>query len=171
MTVYTIGHSTRSIEEFILVLKHYNIEIVADVRKVPKSKHNPQFEGPHLEKSLEENGMSYIHIPQLGGLRYPKKDSKNMEWRNTSFRGYADHMETAEFEKGLNMLKKIAERHRTVILCAEAVPWKCHRNLISDALSLQGWVVVHIMTEKVSNNHELTEFLKVVEGKLTYPGK
>lgn len=171
MTVYTIGHSTRSIEEFTSILKKYDIEIVADVRTVPKSRHNPQFEGSKLEKSLEENGMSYIHIRELGGLRHPKKDSENLEWRNTSFRGYADHMETEEFSKGLAILKKIASEHSTVILCAEAVPWRCHRSLIADALTVEGWDVEHIMTEKIANKHELTDFLKVTNGKLTYPKK
>jgi uncharacterized protein (DUF488 family) len=171
MLIYSIGHSTRSIEDFVSVLRHYGIKIVADVRTVPKSRHNPQFEGSNLEKSLEENGMSYIHIRELGGLRNPKKDSNNMEWKNTSFRGYADHMETAEFQKGLEMLKEIASGHSTVILCAEAVPWRCHRSLIADALTVQGWDAVHIMTEKHSSRHTLTEFLKVADGKLSYPKK
>lgn len=167
--VYTLGHTTRSIEEFVNILKHYGIQIVVDVRTIPKSRHNPQFEGSNLEKSLETAGMSYIHIRELGGLRNPKKDSQNMEWRNTSFRGYADHMESEEFKQGLDMLKKIASEHKTVIICAEAVPWRCHRNLIADALTVQDWDVEHIMTEKVVSKHKLTEFLKVVDGKLTYP--
>jgi uncharacterized protein (DUF488 family) len=171
MKVYTLGHSTRSIDEFVSILKHYEIEIVVDVRTVPRSKHNPQFEGSSLEKSLEENGSSYIHIRELGGLRNPKKDSQNMEWRNTSFRGYADHMEMDEFGSGLEMLKKIANEHSTVIICAEAVPWRCHRSLIADALTIEGWDVEHIMTEKIASKHKLTEFLKVVDGKLTYPKK
>ncbi len=171
MKLYTIGHSTRSIEDFVLILKNYRIEIVVDVRTVPKSKHNPQFEGYRLEKSLEENGMSYIHVRELGGLRNPRKDSQNMEWKNTSFRGYADHMETEEFETGLGMLKRIASDHVVSIMCAEAVPWRCHRSLISDALTVAEWEVEHIMTEKVANKHKLTEFLKVVDGKLTYPKK
>ncbi len=169
--IYTIGHTTRSIEEFVNVLKHYNVEIVVDIRTVPKSRHNPQFEGLNLENSLEHEGISYIHIRELGGLRNPKRDSNNMEWRNTSFRGYADHMETEEFKNGVEMLKKIAEQHVTVIMCAEAVPWKCHRNLIADALTVEGWEVEHIMTETASNKHKLTEFLKVVDGRLTYPKK
>jgi uncharacterized protein (DUF488 family) len=169
MKIYTIGHSTRSIEEFVNILHTYQIEIVVDIRTIPKSRHNPQFEGSKLENSLENAGMSYIHIRELGGLRDPKKDTKNLEWRNTSFRGYADHMETREFEKGLEMLKKIASEHPTVILCAEAVPWRCHRFLIADALTIQGWDVFHILTERLSNKHKLTEFLKVTNGKLSYP--
>lgn len=164
-----MGHTTRSIEEFILVLKNYHIEIVADIRIIPRSRYNPQFEGSHLEKSLEENGMSYIHIRELGGLRNPRKDSQNMEWRNTSFRGYADHMETEEFARGLEILEKIAKDHPTIIVCAEAVPWRCHRSLVADALTLRGWSVEHIMTEKIANKHKLTEFLRVVNGKPTYP--
>ncbi|HVT01605.1 MAG TPA: DUF488 domain-containing protein [Patescibacteria group bacterium] len=169
MEVYTIGHTTRSTEDFINVLKAYDIEIVVDVRTVPKSRHNPQFEGMTLERSLEEVGISYIHIPELGGLRNPKKDSQNMEWRNTSFRGYADYMETDEFNRGIEMLKKIAENHKVVIMCAEAVPWRCHRNLIADRLVVDGWEVEHIITETSSSLHKLTEFLKVVDGNLTYP--
>lgn len=171
MTIYTIGHSTRSIDEFLSVLKHYNIEIVVDIRTIPKSRHNPQFESSNLEQELEKNGMSYVHIKELGGLRQPKKDSKNMEWRNTTFRGYADHMDTDEFRKGFEMLKKIASEHITVIMCAEAVPWRCHRNLISDALKVEGWDIIHVMTEKIADKHELTEFLRVVDGRLNYPKK
>ena len=171
MKIYTIGHSTRSIEEFTNVLKSYGIEIVVDIRTVPKSKHNPQFEGSKLEQTLEQNSISYIHLRELGGLRQPKKDSNNMEWRNTSFRGYADHMETEEFENGLDMLKKIAEFHTVAIMCAEAVPWRCHRSLVADALQLQNIEVEHIMTEKHSGKHRLTEFLKVVNGKPAYPKK
>ena len=169
MKIYTMGHTTRSIEEFINILRHYGVQIVVDVRTIPRSKHNPQYEGSVLEKSLEENGMSYIHIRELGGLRNPKKDSTNMEWRNTGLQGYADHMGTEEFDRGLGMLKAIASDYSAVILCAEAVPLKCHRNLIADALTVQGWEVGHIMTDKVSNTHKLTEFLKIVDGELTYP--
>lgn len=171
MKVYTMGHTTRSIEEFNNVLMHYRIEIVVDVRTIPRSRHNPQFESSAFEKSLEENGMSYIHLRELGGLRNPKKDSQNLEWKNTSFRGYADHMETSEFAKGLEMLERIAKVHRTVIVCAEAVPWRCHRNLVADALVVRGWEVEHIMTERHSNTHKLTEFLKLRNGRITYPKK
>ncbi|HVZ67296.1 MAG TPA: DUF488 domain-containing protein [Patescibacteria group bacterium] len=169
MKIYTVGHTTRSIEEFINVLKSYKIEIVVDVRTIPKSKHNPQFEGMSLERSLSDAGISYIHIPSLGGLRNPRKDSNNLEWRNTSFRGYADYMETEDFSNGIEMLKKIAENHAVAIMCAEAVPWRCHRNLIADRLVVDGIEVEHIMTESKSSEHKLTEFLKVVDGRLTYP--
>ncbi len=169
--IYTVGHSTKKIEDFIKILKAYKIKILVDIRTVPRSRHNPQFEGFKLEESLNKESISYIHLRELGGLRHPLKDSPNMEWRNTSFRGYADHMETDEFGRGLNILKKIASEHPTVIMCAEAVPWRCHRNLISDALKVEGWEVLHIMTEKITNEHELTKFIKIEKGKITYPKK
>lgn len=167
--IFTIGHSTKKAEELIKILKYYEIEILVDIRTVPKSRHNAQFEGFKLEESLNNEGISYIHLQQLGGLRRPKKDSPNLEWKNTTFRGYADHMETEEFKQGLALLKNIAEGHKTVIMCAEAVPWRCHRNLVADALKVEDWEVVHIMTEKIANKHELTPFIKVSRGKITYP--
>lgn len=169
MEIFTIGHSTKKIEEFIKILKAYGIEILVDIRTVPKSRHNPQFEGLKIEQALNVEGISYIHLQQLGGLRRPRKSSPNMEWRNTSFRGYADHMETEEFEEGLNILKKIAGEHKVAMMCAEAVPWRCHRSLVSDVLKVEGWEVIHIMNDKIANKHELTPFIKVSNGKIRYP--
>ncbi|PIT88858.1 MAG: DNA repair protein [Candidatus Levybacteria bacterium CG10_big_fil_rev_8_21_14_0_10_36_7] len=169
--LYTIGHSTRPIDAFVKILKPYEIEILVDIRTIPKSRHNPQFEENNLENSLIESGIGYIYMKDLGGLRNPAKDSKNLEWRNTSFRGFADYMGTDEFENAINKLKDIAGSHKTVIMCAEALPWRCHRNLIADALVVQKWKVVHLMTDKISNEHRLTEFLKVASGKCTYPKK
>ena len=169
--IYTIGHSTKKIEDFIKILKAYKIGILVDIRTVPRSRHNPQFEGFRLEEFLNNEEISYIHLQQLGGLRRPRKDSPNLEWKNTTFRGYADHMETEEFKEGLEILKKIASEHNTVMMCAEAVPWRCHRNLVSDTLKVEGWEVLHIMTEKITNEHELTKFIKIEKGKITYPKK
>ncbi|HZS77868.1 MAG TPA: DUF488 domain-containing protein [Ktedonobacteraceae bacterium] len=168
-TLYTIGHSTRSIEELIELLRTHGIEEVADVRTVPKSRRNPQFSSDALAASLREAGIAYTHLKQLGGLRHPAKDSPNTGWQNTSFRGYADYMSTPAFEEGLDELKKLAEKKRVAILCAEAVPWRCHRSLIADALTVQGWQVLHIMNRKTAKPHELTAFLQVQDGKLIYP--
>lgn len=169
MTVYTIGHSNRAIEEFLKLLTAHSIEEVADVRTIPKSRHNPQFGDTALKKSLEEQGIGYRHIKELGGLRHAKADSPNTGWRNKSFRGYADYMGTEEFAEGLEQLKKLAKEKRTAIMCAEAVPWRCHRSLIGDALAVEGWEVLDIMTEAAAKPHRMTPFLKVRRGKLTYP--
>jgi uncharacterized protein (DUF488 family) len=167
-TLYTIGHSTRPIEQFLNLLKAYGIQELVDVRTVPKSRHNPQFGQDLLALALKGADIGYTHLKQLGGLRHPTKDSINTGWKNTSFRGYADYMATAEFQQGLQELEAIAEKRITAIMCAEAVPWRCHRSMIADALTLQGWEVREIQSKKTAKLHELTPFLKVQEGKITY---
>jgi uncharacterized protein (DUF488 family) len=169
-TVYTIGHSTRSIEEFLGLLKAHGIEEVVDVRTIPKSRRNPQFGQDMLAVAIKEGGIAYRHLAALGGLRRPLKDSINSGWKNTSFRGYADYMATESFHAGLEELKALAEEKRVAMMCAEAVPWRCHRSLIADALTLQGWQVLHIQSRKTAKAHELTPFLRVREGKVIYPG-
>ena len=167
--IYSIGHSNRDIEAFLELLKAHRIKEVADVRTIPKSRHNPQFNQEELKKSLKKNKIGYRHIKELGGLRHAKKDSENDGWRNASFRGYADYMQTPGFEKGLEKLKKIAGEKRTAMMCAETVPWRCHRSLISDALVLAKWKVFHIQSRKTAKPHELTSFLKAMKGRITYP--
>jgi uncharacterized protein (DUF488 family) len=165
----TIGHSTRSIDEFIELLKDHAVEEIADVRSVPKSRHCPQFNSDVLSESLHQADIRYTHIEKLGGLRHTRKDSINLGWRNASFRGYADYMATPEFSEGLDALIRIARARKTAIMCAEAVPWRCHRSLIADAMVEKGWDVRDIMTSKAPTEHMLTPFLKVVNGQLTYP--
>ena len=168
-TIYTIGHSTRTIEQFIELLKAHGIEELVDVRTIPRSRHNPQFGREDLAASLQQTGIAYTHLGKLGGLRHASKDSVNLGWQNTSFRGFADYMATPEFTLGLDELKALAEQKTVAIMCAEAVPWRCHRSLISDALTIQGWQVRHIQSRKTANLHKLTPFLKVQDGKITYP--
>lgn len=165
----TIGHSTRSIDEFIELLKDHAVEEIADVRSVPRSHHCPQFNSDALSESLRQAQISYTHIEKLGGLRHTRKDSINLGWHNASFRGYADYMATPEFSEGLDALIQIARARKTAIMCAEAVPWRCHRSLIADAMIEKGWDVRDILTSKAPSEHKLTPFLKVVNGQLTYP--
>lgn len=168
-TIYTIGHSTHTIEEFIAMLQAHNIQELVDVRTVPRSRHNPQFGTDELAASLRQVGIAYTHLAKLGGLRRTTKDSVNTGWQNTSFRGYADYMATPEFRDGLEQLQRLAETKTVAIMCAEAVPWRCHRSLTSDALTTLGWQVLHITGKKTAKQHELTPFLKVQDGNLTYP--
>ena len=168
-TIYTIGHSTRTIKQFIELLKAHDIEELVDVRTIPKSRHNPQFSEEELAASLQKAGIAYKHLARLGGLRRTSKDSVNLGWQNTSFRGFADYMATTEFRAGLDELTALAEKKSVAIMCAEAVPWRCHRLLIADALAVEGWQVLHIQSRKTASPHELTTFLKVQDGKLTYP--
>jgi len=168
-TIYTIGHSTRTIAEFLELLKAHHIQEVVDVRTVPKSRHNPQFGQDQLPSTLKQAGIGYVHLKQLGGLRHPSKDSINLGWNNLSFRGFADYMATGEFQQGLQELQEIAANKTVAIMCAEAVPWRCHRSLIADALTVQGWQVLHIQSRKTAKPHELTPFLKVGNGQLMYP--
>ena len=168
-TIYTIGHSTHTIEQFIELLKAHGIEELVDVRTIPRSRHNPQFGREDLAASLQQAGIAYTHLGKLGGLRHASKDSVNLGWQNTSFRGFADYMATPEFTSGLDELKSLAEQKTIAIMCAEAVPWRCHRSLISDALTIQGWQVLHIQSRKTASPHKLTPFLKVQDGKIMYP--
>ena len=168
-SLFTIGHSTRSLREFADLLGSYGVKQIVDVRSVPKSRHNPQFNGEDLKQSLKQEGIRYKHIRKLGGLRHSKKGSLNLGWRNPSFRGYADYMSTPEFSAGLDELMCIASLRETAIMCAEAVPWRCHRTLIADALIKKGWSVRDIMTRTSAPKHRLTPFLKVRKGQLIYP--
>ncbi|MEO8972003.1 MAG: DUF488 domain-containing protein [Ktedonobacteraceae bacterium] len=167
--VYTVGHSTRSIEEFIKLLKTYKIETVVDVRKIAKSRHNPQFGEDKLSESLEKQSILYKRMEGLGGLRHTTNASVNKAWENLSFRGYADYMQTSEFAKSVEELIKISGEKQTVIMCAEAVPWRCHRSLIGDALLVRNIQVEDIMNEKGSRPHKLTSFAKVAGKTITYP--
>jgi uncharacterized protein (DUF488 family) len=167
--VFTVGHSTRSIDEFVELLRAHGVRGIVDIRSIPRSRHNPQFNADLLGRSLEQRNMSYKHIKELGGLRHARKDSPNLGWRNASFRGFADYMATAEFSEGLESLIHIANARETAIMCAEAVPWRCHRCLIGDALTKKGWMVRDIMSRTAATRHLLTPFLKVRKGELIYP--
>ncbi len=168
--IFTIGHSNRSIEDFLAILESHGIERLVDIRTVPRSRHNPQFNRDALPASLERAGVAYLHMPSLGGLRHPRKDSINSGWRNDSFRGYADYMQTAEFESALNQLIGIAAAERTAIMCAESLPWRCHRSLVSDALIARGEPVEHIMSATKRSPHSLTPFARIENQRVTYPG-
>ncbi len=167
--IYTIGHSTHPIDVFIEMLQAYQIELLVDVRTIPKSRHNPQFNEDTLATSLAEHDIEYCRIEVLGGLRPTHKDSINKAWRNASFRGYADYMQTPEFIKGVDKLIKLGSRQLTVIMCAEAVPWRCHRSLIGDALLVRDVEVDDIMSLSSSRTHKLTSFAKVEGITITYP--
>jgi len=169
VTIWTIGHSNRPIEEFLALLQKNGIERLVDVRLFPGSRTHPHFGGEQLQRSLHVAGIEYVHEPRLGGRRRAAKDSKNTGWRNTSFRGYADHMATREFTAALASLITLAGEKTTAIMCAEAVPWRCHRLLIADALTHAGWRVLHITGSAAPSQHEFTPFLRVRGGELTYP--
>jgi len=171
MTIFTIGHSTHSAEDFIDTLRAYDIQLLVDVRTIPKSRHNPQFNSDVLEKNLKASGIGYVHLAGLGGLRRAKKDSLNQAWENTSFRGFADYMQTEEFEEGIVKLVELGENRKTVIMCAEAVPWRCHRSLIGDALVVRGIEVVDIMSRHSIKSHVLTPWAEVQGTRITYPKK
>jgi uncharacterized protein (DUF488 family) len=151
--ILTIGHSTHPIEEFLEMLAAHGVEQLIDVRTVPKSRRNPQFHRENLAVALEHAHVGYQHMPGLGGLRHPRKDSVNTVWKNASFRGYADYMETPAFDESLRLLMEAADGRRTVIMCAEAVPWRCHRSLIADALAAHGIAVEHIMSKTSRKQH------------------
>lgn len=171
LTLFTIGHSTRSLEEFVAILKAHGICVLADVRTVPRSRHVPQFNTETLGSDLSRTGIEYVHLPLLGGLRKTKPDSTNLAWRNASFRGYADYMQTPAFHEGLDELVRIAATKPTAIMCAEAVPWRCHRSLIADALIARGWQVIDLMSERSAKPHKLTEFAQVEGTRVTYPAE
>jgi uncharacterized protein (DUF488 family) len=169
--VLTIGHSTRTINEFIGLLQAHRAKCVVDVRTVPRSRHNPQFSKDSLPGSLKNAGVGYVHVPGLGGLRHAKRDSPNVGWRNASFRGYADYMQTPEFEQSLEELIRLAKQERIAIMCAEAVPWRCHRSLIADALLVRGIRTEDIMSPTRRQVHVLTPFAKVRGNMVTYPAE
>ena len=166
--IYTIGHSTRSIEELTELLKLNEIKLLADVRSLPGSRKYPHFNKENLEKILPENGIKYLHLKELGGRRKVKPDSKNTAWRHKAFRGYADYMETDEFKTGIDHLVKKASKTRTAIMCSEAVWWRCHRSMISDYLKLNGWKVIHILSRTKNEEHPYTQPAKIIRGELYY---
>lgn len=168
--VYTIGHSTRPIDEFIDLLKRNGVELLADIRTIPKSRRNPQYWQDALEASLGKAGIAYAYLPGLGGRRRASKDSVNTAWRNASFRGYADHMQTDEFAQELERLLELSRKRMTAIMCAEAVPWRCHRRLVADALLVRGYTVLEIISGGTPREHELTPFAVVDGTRVTYPG-
>lgn len=167
--VFTIGHSTRPLEEFIGFLQAYEIVHLVDVRTVPRSRHNPQYNRESLPGSLASVDIAYTHLPELGGLRRTRPDSINLGWVNESFRGFADYMQTPEFEAGLHDLIELAQQSQLAIMCAEAVPWRCHRSLIGDALLIRGFEVIDIYTKTRSEPHKLTPWASVAGTRLTYP--
>ncbi|HEX4069049.1 MAG TPA: DUF488 domain-containing protein [Candidatus Babeliales bacterium] len=169
--VFTIGHSTRSIEEFIEILKHYHITELVDIRTIPKSRHNPQFNEHELAHVLRNHHIGYRHQKNLGGLRHTHKDSINTGWENLSFRGYADYMQTDEFHEGLQTLMDIAHEKTVVIMCAEAVPWRCHRSLVGDALLVHGFDVENIFSVTSVKPHTLTPWAVVHGTKVIYPAQ
>lgn len=170
MKIWTVGHSTRSGEEFTQILKVHQIAILIDVRTFPGSRRYPQFNKSELAGALNENQIEYKHEPRLGGRRTPKPDSHNTAWRNAQFRGYADHMETEDFKRGVEELLELSSEKRVAVMCAEAVWWRCHRSLIADYLKAEGHEVVHIVDEKKTEEHPFTSAARLVDGQLSYRG-
>jgi uncharacterized protein (DUF488 family) len=169
--VLTIGHSTRTLQDFIGLLQAHGAARVVDVRTVPRSRHNPQYNRASLPGALKKAGLGYVHLPGLGGLRHALRDSVNFGWRNASFRGYADYMQTPAFEQSLHELMRLANQERLVLMCAEAVPWRCHRSLIADALLVRGICTEDIMSPTRRQVHTLTAFAKVRGTTITYPAE
>ena len=168
-TIFTIGHSTRPLAEFIELLRANGVKRVIDIRTVPRSHHNPQFNRETLGPELRAAGIGYVHLKKLGGLRHAKPDSKNLGWHNASFRGFADYMQTPEFEAGLERAMKLGETKPSTLMCAEAVPWRCHRSLVADALVVRGYTVEDIVSGSPPREHKLTPFALVQGTKVTYP--
>jgi uncharacterized protein (DUF488 family) len=168
-TIWTVGHSTRHIDEFTDVLRVHEIRLLVDVRTIPRSRHNPQFDTDRLAESLKKTGLGSLHMPALGGLRKARTNSINDGWRNSSFRGYADYMQTDNFQRALETLIAHGTDTKIAIMCAEAVPWRCHRSLIADALVTRGWDIRHIMSPEKGTPHVLTSFAHFEKGMLTYP--
>lgn len=169
LTIRTIGHSTRTFPEFVEMLKAYHVTLVVDVRSVPRSRHNPQFNKETLPNALKLKGVNYVHMPEIGGLRRPKPDSVNTAWRNKSFRDYADYMQTREFMEQLLNLIALARENCVAVMCAEALPWRCHRSLIADALVVRNVKVEHIISKDSCISHKLSEWAHVEGTKITYP--
>jgi uncharacterized protein (DUF488 family) len=169
-TVFTIGHSTRSIDRFIRLLAAHRVNRLIDIRTIPRSRHNPQFSRDRLSAALRRAGIRYTHMAGLGGLRHPRPDSANSGWRNAGFRGYADYMETAAFRKSLERCIDLAHGEQIVLMCAEAVPWRCHRSLVADALLVRGVAVSEITSGIRARSHSLTPWAEVMGLTITYPG-
>jgi uncharacterized protein (DUF488 family) len=168
-TIFTLGHSTHSLSDLLKILRAHGVQMLVDVRTIPRSRHNPQFNKEAFGKYLRNHRINYRHMNVLGGLRHAKVDSVNEGFRNKSFRGYADYMQTPDFSGGIKKLMDLALKKRVVIVCAEAVPWRCHRSLIADALTVRRWKVVHIFSETNSRPHALTSFARVRGKSITYP--
>ena len=164
-----MGHSTRTLQEFVALLLAHGVNQLIDVRTIPRSRHNPQFNRDALPGPLQEAGIRYRHMPGLGGLRHARRDSINKAWRNVSFRGFADYMQTAEFRSALDELIRLAQKRQTAIMCAEAVPWRCHRSLIGDALLVRGLRVEEITSRIRTRPHTLTPWARVRGKQLSYP--
>jgi uncharacterized protein (DUF488 family) len=169
LSIFTIGHSTRPISEFIELLQGHGVKQVIDIRTIPKSRHNPQFNSDALATALRSAGIRYVHLKELGGLRHARKDSVNLSWRNASFRGFADYMQTPEFAAALDGGVELAQACPSALMCAEAVPWRCHRSLVADALTVRGVRVEHITSSAAPKPHTLTPFARVRGIQITYP--
>jgi hypothetical protein len=167
--ILTVGHSTRAIEEFVELLRQHGVERLVDIRTIPRSRRNPQFNSEALAKLLKREGLEYSHIKELGGLRHPHKDSTNTGWRNASFRGYADYMQTDEFARAVGRLLQLCAAKRCAVMCAEAVPWRCHRSLLADALAVRGIPVEHILSGSRRDVHNITPFARIEKERVTYP--
>jgi uncharacterized protein (DUF488 family) len=168
-TVHTVGHSTRTLHELVEALSNHGVDLLVDIRRFPRSRRTPQFNTEDLEADLPGHGLGYVHLPELGGRRPTRAGSPNTGWRNKSFRGYADYMQTDTFRAGLDRLQALAEEWRPVVMCAEAVPWRCHRSLVGDALLVRDVRVVDILDARKSRPHELTSFARVSGDRLVYP--
>ena len=169
MSILTIGHSTRTLEDFLGILRAYGVGLIVDVRTIPRSKRHPQFNQDVLSESLRGSGIDYVSMRQLGGFRHPTTDSLNLGWRNLSFRGFADYMQTQEFFIAIDDLLRVAEVDSTAIMCSEILPWRCHRSLIADSLVVRGIEVEHIMTLTSRRKHILTKWARVEKKQITYP--
>jgi uncharacterized protein (DUF488 family) len=169
--LFTIGHSTRFLEDFIALLKQYGVARLVDVRTVPRSAHNPRYNREWLPAALKQVDIAYSHMPALGGFRHARKDTKNTGWKNLSFRGFADYMQTEDFARALDELIETGRTEQVAIMCAEALPWRCHRSLIADALTARGVEVEHIMNAERTRPHALTTFAKIEGQVVTYPGE
>lgn len=169
--IFTIGHSTRPVEEFVGLLRANGIQRLIDIRTIPKSRHNPQFNGDALARALNLAKIDYVHLKELGGLRHAHRDSTNTGWRNASFRGFADYMQTNEFERALERAIELAREKTSALMCAEAVPWRCHRSLVSDALLVRGMRVLEIVSKSAPKEHKLTPFASASGTTITYPAE
>ncbi len=170
MIIYTVGHSTHPLDQFLVLLQTHEIARIADVRTVPKSRRHPHFSREALTQSLPAAGVGYRHFGELGGLRKPRPDSRNVGWRHEGFRGYADYMETPPFDRAIEDLLAWADQGRTAVMCAEGVWWRCHRQLIADALVARGVEARHILSTAPAKVHAVTEFARIVGSRVTYPG-
>jgi len=168
-TIFVVGHSTRTIKNFIDLLRAHSVNLLVDIRTIPKSRHNPQFNEDVLKKKLNDNKIRYVHMKGLGGLRHHDKNSINLGWRNLSFRGFADYMQTKEFDSSIKELIELSKAHTVAIMCAEGNPFRCHRSLVADVLLVRHVKGLHISSKISAREHVLTPFAKVKGKKITYP--